>query len=247
MAKKEVSKRGEPTQAAGAVVNGVVVMAELDSVKPNSWNPNRRSERLMESIKAGFVEDGWVASEALAIWGTDEKGRKKNIIIDGEGRWLTGKSLGMSHGPMVFLERLTEAQAKSLTIKLDNKRGSFAPDPLTALVQELRGTYQTDDLALSLGFSDEQLMKMLAFDPETLSGVGTDAVRDPAKGKTQGLGPVEMGTHSDHVRMVQLFFGTEQANAFKEAARKLAVSYGTQNVTDTVYEAVIRAAAALGE
>ena len=129
---------------------GKVIMRRLDTVAPNPWNPNRMTDEMKRSMLYGFRHDGWLVSQALLIWGTDETGAAKNIIIDGEHRWLTATELNMVEGPMVVLDGIDETEAKKLTVKLNQKRGEFDDD----LLADLLTTIETDrdDMALDLGF-----------------------------------------------------------------------------------------------
>ncbi len=106
------------------------------------------------SLRAGLQSDGWIVSQSLLIWGKDEKGRAQNVIIDGEHRWVEATALGLTQGPAVVLDGLTEAEAKKLTIKLDNKRGKFDKTKLHNVLAEIVGVDSTDGLAFELGFTD---------------------------------------------------------------------------------------------
>lgn len=88
---------------------GEVVRRALNTVKPNPWNPNVMTVFEKESLKNGLLVDGWMSSQALLIWGTDEKGKVHNLIIDGEHRWTAATDLKFSEGPMVVLNRLPAA------------------------------------------------------------------------------------------------------------------------------------------
>lgn len=149
-------------KAAQATVTGEVVSSKLSEVKPNSWNPNKMTERVYESVVQGFKEDGWLASQALLIWRTDENGNPQNVIIDGEHRWKVAQELGIQEGPMVFLDNLPLHKAKALTIKLDNKRGSFDTAALQLIVTDIISTYDSSEaLALDLGFEDDALASII--------------------------------------------------------------------------------------
>jgi hypothetical protein len=148
----------------GPRIEGLVVIKPLAMVQPNDWNPNEMTEFQKESTRYGLLTDGWLASHALTIWGTDEKGKEQNIIIDGEHRHELAAEVGYEEGPMVFLHGLTRKEAMALTVKLDARRGSFAQEPLAALVAELN----TGDsmFALSIGIDEAALAALAA--PPTL-------------------------------------------------------------------------------
>lgn len=208
-------------------VRGEVVLRPLDSVDKNRWNPNTMSDEMKESLLYGLKRDGWLVSQALLIWGTDEKGKRQDIIIDGEHRWIAGMEGGLDKGPMVFLDGLTEIEAKALTIKMNQKRGEWNPDMLATVVKELELDLETDDLALDLGLGDDFVMELLADAPMDLDGVDGDKPTAPEPGGTMRSG-------SSHVKQVQLFFDAKQKQEWDELIDKLAKKHKTTNASDTV-------------
>lgn len=157
-------KRAAPVALAptsGIRVTGEVVLKRLDRVTPNNWNPNRMTEFQVESTRAGLERDGWLAAYALLVWGTDERGARRDVIIDGEHRWRIASELGLIEGPMVFLDGVSEKRAKEMTIELDNKRGKFDDVALR-------------DLLKDIGFDDEGLAFRLGFDESTFAALVTE-------------------------------------------------------------------------
>lgn len=223
---------------------GEVVIEDLSSVKPNDWNPNEMTEEMMQSLEYGLLNDGWLVSQALLIWRTDEKGKVKNIIIDGEHRWTKAVELGMTKGPMVFLDGLTMAKAKALTIKMNQKRGNFVDRLLADVVRDIQLDIG-DDISLDLGITEDELMAMMALDPtdvDTPDGKKPTIDEDDDEDEQGGSGG--MRGSSSYVTQVQLFFATEKREEWDRYISKLSKAYGTDNVTDTVMEAVKRAASA---
>lgn len=153
-----------PAEPIKIRVTGKSVLAKLDAVKPNPWNPNQMTEFQIESTRAGLIEEGWVAAYALLIWRTDEKGRAQNIIIDGEHRWRIAKDIGFKEGPMVFLDGITEAKAREMTVAFDNKRGKFEPNRLRELVLSI-AIAEDPKLAFRLGFDDLTFASILEHVP----------------------------------------------------------------------------------
>ncbi len=219
-------------QTTGArMVGGAVKLLPIGDVKPNGWNPNRMTAFMRRSLKQGLIADGWLLSQSLLIWGSDRKGRKKNLIIDGEHRWTVAQEIGFVEAPMVFLHRITEAEAKALTIKMNQKRGEFDEDELGTLIRSIQSESGTE-LVHGLGIEDAQLARLLV---EPI--IDTDEPADSP--------PSVDGTEA-HVRMVQLFFNKEQHEEYLARVKALAAGFGTKNVSDTSLEAMRRCTPARG-
>jgi hypothetical protein len=204
---------------------GEPVMVRLDSVRPNGWNPNTMSHFERQSIRFSFKRDGWMASMAMLVWGKDEHGEERNIIIDGEQRWTVGKQIGMEKGPAVFLDGITEAQAKALTIKLDQKRGHFDDQALGVLLRGIEHSLDLETRALDLGIQERELAKFMplrSLEPEPEKGV---------------VGELPSGQTSQVVR-VMLYFSHEQAAEFARMTKALALRLGLKDTTAVVVQAM---------
>lgn len=171
-AAKGASKSGARSAAAAALkgVMGEVRILPLARFKPNSWNPNRMTDFQFRSLKVDMGESGWPASEALLVWGKDDKGVVRDVIINGEHRWRAAGEIGMTSGPVAVLDGLTEKQAKEWTIKLDNKRGSFDREALSTLVREISVGSDPAKLAVTLGFDDAAMKSLLEGKPSHAPG-----------------------------------------------------------------------------
>lgn len=175
---KKAPAKATSSKDAELRARGEVVDRDLSLFTPNGWNPNELTAFERESLKHGLLTDGWLRSHALTIWGSDIAGTKKNIIIDGEHRWLVARELGFKKGPVVILEGITEREAREWTIKLDAKRGKFNDDKLSVAVRDLVDTDTNfDRLSLNLGIESERLQDLLVDDdPAKLQG---EPVSDP--------------------------------------------------------------------
>ncbi len=147
---------------SGGKVVGVPVLRPLDSVRPNGYNPNVQAPHVYASLLHGLQTDGWLASQALLVWGTDEGGSPVNLIIDGEHRWRAARDLGMTEGPMVFLHGVTAAKAKALTVAMNQRRGEFDEEGLSALLHSLDQAPGVEALSLDLGLSVDYLESLLS-------------------------------------------------------------------------------------
>jgi len=150
----------------------------LDVYRPNDWNPNGMTAEEFDLLVRNLDEKGWARSDALLVWGTDEKGRKQNVIINGEHRWRAATKLGWATGPVVVLNGITRAEAVQWTIRLDKNRGRFDPEKLhLALDRELgfgaASDVQATALALSLGFTEEQARDLRVSIPNIAAPAGS--------------------------------------------------------------------------
>lgn len=183
--KKRAAKKAPASGSAKRALSGItgkVEVVRLDRVKPNPWNPNRMTQFLLDSTREGMRRRGWLASHALLVWGTDEKGVRRDLIIDGEHRWTCARDLEMQTGPMVFLDGVTERDATALTIELNQKRGEPVQDKLAEILRGFGGTHA--DLGMELGFEPTYLDRLLGPDPGDFLG-------------NQGLGDGGGGTAGD--------------------------------------------------
>lgn len=174
----------------GKQVVGNVEMENLDVVTPNGWNPNAMTPETYASLKYGLEHDGWLANQALLVWGVDDDGAERNIIIDGEHRYRVAKELGFTSGPMVFLSGLSEAKAKALTVGMNHKRGTSDQALLAELLQSIQ--YEVPDLPENLGLATDDVMKLLAATNASVLGAfeqGTEA-EDNGTAPATGAGSV---------------------------------------------------------
>lgn len=179
MARRE---KRDAESTIGAHLTGDVVDRPLDDVRPNDWNPNELEPHKVETIRRGFQTVGWLRSDSLLVWGTDEKGERRDLIINGEHRWKIARELGMKVGPMVALDGLTRAEAAELTVMLDQGRGRWNPEklgPLLKYIEEQRKLADrfesVDDLATELGFRGSELLEQLG--PRAPNGSGITNAR----------------------------------------------------------------------
>lgn len=223
---------------AGPRIVGTVKMVSLQEVKPNSWNPSKMTTFMRQSLRQGLEQDGWLQAQSLLIWGTDERGKRRNIIIDGEHRWSVGSEMGFKTAPMVFLHKLTESAAKALTVKLGRKRGKSNDQRLGDLLRAVQFELPEGDVSLQLGIEQPDLMKLLA----------EPAVPMPQPDVPARLGRDDLSPDipASGVRMVQLFFSGPQQREFTGLVKALTPGYGTKDTTATVLEAVRRVYRASG-
>lgn len=168
---RERSSKQRPFNPNG--ITGEPIQANLDTMRPNDWNPNSMTPEEYASLKHGMKRHGWLASHAMLVWGTDERGKRQDLIIDAEHRWTAARELGFDKGPAVYLNGITRAQAMALTVALWRKHGSPDEDKLALAVRYLDENLGAESLSLELGLTDDELRDLLeepdATPPEIVS------------------------------------------------------------------------------
>lgn len=80
----------------------------VDSLKPYSKNARKHSEKDIQAIINSIEEFGF--DDPIGIWSD------KNIIVEGHGRLLAAKRLGMEEVPCIRLDHLTDEQRKAYAL-----------------------------------------------------------------------------------------------------------------------------------
>ena len=79
----------------------------IDDIKPYDKNAKIHTEEQIEQIKKSIEEFGM--NDPIGIW-------KDNIIIEGHGRLMACKELGMEEVPVIRLDNLTDDQRRAYTL-----------------------------------------------------------------------------------------------------------------------------------
>ena len=127
----------------------------LARLQPYARNAKQHGADQVAKLAASMAEFGWTVPCLVA-----EDGE----LIAGHGRVLAAAQLGLTEAPVIVLGHLTEAQRRAYRIA-DNRLAE-SPWDEAALSAELNELLAEDfDLSL-VGFSDGELDKLLAFEPE---------------------------------------------------------------------------------
>ena len=113
----------------------------IDDIKPYENNAKIHTEEQIEQIKKSILEFGM--NDPIGIW-------KDNIIIEGHGRLMACKELGMQEIPVIRLDDLTDDQRKAYTL-IHNQTTMNTGFDLDILNEEL----QSIDLDMSFFGFDE--------------------------------------------------------------------------------------------
>lgn len=144
---------------------------------PNPWNPNKMDAFMYAKAIGSIKEFGFLDPIT-----TRPKG-KGFEIIDGEHRWKVAIDVGLDRVPIIAVS-LTDAQAKKLTILLNELRGTADPADLGALLKELLETESAEDLAGSLPFTADfigSIVDLPEIDWDAVSAKTEAPAKDPDK------------------------------------------------------------------
>jgi len=93
------------------------VLVDINLVQPNPWNPNTQSKEMFEKEVASIKELGMLGSILVREWGGVYE------ILDGEHRFKACKELKYTQIPVETLGEISDADAKLLTVLLNNLKG----------------------------------------------------------------------------------------------------------------------------
>lgn len=130
---------------------------KIDSIEKNPWNPNVMSERVYEAEKESITEFGMIDPITVRPHPDDPK---KYQIIDGEHRWRVCSELGHKTIPAEIIHDLSDAQAKKLTLILNETRGRADRIELAQLLAEIQVDFG-DDLIKGLPYHADELDELI--------------------------------------------------------------------------------------
>ena len=80
----------------------------IDDLKPYDKNAKIHTQEQIEQIKKSIQEFGM--NDPIAVWGKDD------LIVEGHGRLIACKELGMKEVPVIRLDDLTDDQRRAYTL-----------------------------------------------------------------------------------------------------------------------------------
>lgn len=81
----------------------------VDCLTPYEGNTRKHAPEDIDQIKASILADGFL--DPIGIWG------EKNIIVEGHGRLIAAKELGLDKVPCIRLDHLTDTQRRDYAIR----------------------------------------------------------------------------------------------------------------------------------
>lgn len=132
----------------------------LSEIKPYAKNAKLHPEVQIEQLKKSIQDFGF--NDPIAIWNDNE-------IIEGHGRYIAAKELGMETVPVIRLDGLTESQRKAYTL-VHNKLTMNTGFDFENLVAELKEIpeFEMEDFGFSsfLFDNEEEDFTPVEFDTE---------------------------------------------------------------------------------
>lgn len=149
----------------------------LDSLRPYEKNARSHGKEDLEAIIASIKDFGF--NDPIGVW--------HDIIVEGHGRWMAAKELGMETVPILRLDELTDEQRKAYALA-HNKTAELSGWNFDVLAAELKDISEFDMSAF--GFD------MAAVGEEDIEVQEDDFIEELPKSATTRLGDVfKLGGH----------------------------------------------------
>ena len=121
----------------------------VGSLKPYEKNARKHQDADVQTIVASIKEFGF--DDPIGVWG------EGNLIVEGHGRLMAAKKLGMETVPVIHLDHLTDEQRRAYALA-HNKTAEMSEwdfDNLNLELESLDGLFDFEPFDLSLEFEDE--------------------------------------------------------------------------------------------
>lgn len=150
----KIAKRGlhQVQKSAVRLKRLSVEYVGIDSVKPNTYNPNRQNAETLELLKRSIAEDGF--TQPIIVH------RDSKQIVDGEHRWRAAREMKMTQVPVVFVD-MTDEQMRIATLRHNRARGSEDVDLSIEVLKDLQELGAISWAQDSLMLSDAELNDLL--------------------------------------------------------------------------------------
>lgn len=119
----------------------------LEKLKPYEKNARKHQEADLSTIKASISEFGM--SDPIGVWGKD------NIIVEGHGRYLACKELGIEEVPVIHLDHLSDEQRRAYALA-HNKTAEMSEWDFDLLGDELADILDIDMTDFGFDFAEDE-------------------------------------------------------------------------------------------
>lgn len=123
-----------------------IVNIKVSSLRPYDKNSKIHNKENIEAIKKSIEKYGF--NDPIGVWGKD------NLVVEGHGRLLACKELGIEEVPCIRLDHLTEEERREYTL-LHNKTTMMTDFDLDLLSEEL-ADLDLSDFELDWGIEETE-------------------------------------------------------------------------------------------
>ena len=146
-----------------------IVYLPVEALEEYEGNARDHGEEDVNAIKRSIEKFGF--DDPIGIWSDH------NVIVEGHGRLLAAKALGMKEVPCIRLDHMTDAERKAYGLA-HNKTAELSKWNFGKLEMELSGLGEFNMGDFGFGFSNGSSDFGVAKNPETEYGAGDEGFRD---------------------------------------------------------------------
>jgi ParB-like chromosome segregation protein Spo0J len=128
-----------------------------EQVRANDYNPNSVAKPEMDLLRRSIEADGY--TQPIVVWEV-EGGFE---VIDGFHRHLVGKEMGLTHLPVVVVNRESTDRNDRIasTIRHNRARGKHRISSMSEIVVELsRRNWNDEKIARELGMDADEVLRL---------------------------------------------------------------------------------------
>ncbi len=205
-----------------------IVYLPVDSLEEYEGNARDHGEEDVAAIKRSIEKFGF--DDPIGIWSDH------NVIVEGHGRLLAAKALGMKEVPCIRLDHMTDAERKAYGLA-HNKTAELSRWNFGKLEMELSGLGEFNMGDFGFGFSNGSSDFGVVTNPEEEYGSNDDGFKDYQEPLTKE----ELESYSDNAedflmkRRVIITYMPEQEEELKNLLgitdEKMRVVYSLEDLT----------------
>jgi len=160
-----------------------IIYLSPDELKPYENNTRKHTPEDIEQIKESIIQNGF--NDPIGIWGKD------NLIVEGHGRQIAAKEMGLESVPCIRLDHMTDVQRRDYAIR-HNRTAELSGWDFEKLEEEI-AALEIDGVDLSGLKFDIDAMNG-GSNPET--NIVEDEPPEPPKTPIAKLGDIwQLGRH----------------------------------------------------
>ena len=195
----------------------------IEALKPYGRNPRVIPDAAIDKVGLSIAQFGW--AQPIVV-------DKADVIIIGHARRLGALKYGIKEGPVYTATHLSPQQVKALRIA-DNRLHEEAGWDDALLFEEMLAIRDGEDPELldTLGFSDDERMRIFAYQGEEDAPALADGDREPFQHMTFILHDSQVNVLQDALRESKDagdFVETVNANSNGNALARIAEAYLAQ-------------------